>query len=48
MEKVRGKVFAACFRNLGEDQFINCSINLELANMKMFNLHRKLTHFSVP
>ena len=54
MEKVRGKIFAAFSRNLGGDKFINCSITfvcklssfiLELANIKMFNLQRKLTHF---
>jgi len=57
MEKVRGKVFAAFFGKLrGEAKFINCSINflcnyhliLQVDNVKIFNLQRKLMDFPAP
>ena len=57
MEKVRGKVFKPIFQEFRwQDKFIVAVISsanlsffiLELANIKMFNLQRKLTHFPVP
>ena len=59
MEKVRGKVFVAFFREIKGEATIsllivalissaNYHLILQVANAKIFNLQRKLTHFPAP